>query len=62
MSDNGTTYTSGADELSKLMKSEEIATVLGREGTVWRFIPKKTSWFGGYWERLIEDGDQEDPR
>jgi len=53
MSDNATTYTSAAEELSKLMKSEEIATVLGREGTVWKFIPKKAPWFGGYWERLI---------
>ena len=53
MSDNATTYSSAADELSKLMKSEEIATMLGQEGTVWRFIPKKAPWFGGYWERLI---------
>ena len=53
MSDNATTYTSAAEELSKLMKSEEIATVLGQEGTVWKFIPKRAPWFGGYWERLI---------
>ena len=53
MSDNVTTYTSAADEVSKLMTSEEVATVLGREGTVWKFIPKKEPWFGGYWERLI---------
>ena len=36
MSDNATMYTSAADELSTLMKSEEIATPLGLNVTVWR--------------------------
>ena len=53
MSDNATTYTSAAEELTNLLKSEEIRTVLGREGIVWKFIPKRAPWFGGYWERLI---------
>ena len=53
MSDNATTYTSAAEELTNLLKSEEIRTVLDREGIVWKFIPKKAPWFGGYWERLI---------
>ncbi|XP_065911201.1 uncharacterized protein [Dysidea avara] len=47
MSDNATTYSSAAEELSKLLTSEEIATTLGREGTVWKFIPKRAPWFGG---------------
>jgi len=53
MSDNATTYTSAAEELRELLSSQEIKTVLGREGVTWRFIPKKAPWFGGYWERLI---------
>jgi len=53
MSDNASTYTSAADELTRLFTSEELSTVLGREGTRWMFIPKKAPWFGGYWERLI---------
>jgi len=53
MSDNASTYTSAADELTRLFTSEELNTVLGREGTKWQFIPKKAPWFGGYWERLI---------
>jgi len=62
ISDNATTYTSAAEELSKLMKLEEIATMLGQEGTVWKFILKKAPWFGGYCERLFEDVNQEDSR
>ena len=53
MSDNATTYTSAAEELSELLSSDEIRTVLGRKGIKWKFIPKKAPWFGGYWERLI---------
>ena len=53
MSDNATTYTSAAGELTNLLDSEEIRTMLGREGIIWKFIPKKAPWFGGYWERLI---------
>jgi len=53
MSDNATTYTSAAEELTELLSSQEITTVLGWEGVTWKFIQKKGPWFGGYWERLI---------
>ena len=53
MSDNANTYASAAEEVTRLFKSEELSTVLGREGTKWKFIPKKAPWFGGFWERLI---------
>ena len=53
MSDNASTYASAAEELIHLLSSDEIKTVLGREGIVWKFIPKKAPWFGGFWERMI---------
>ena len=52
MSDNATTYLSAAKELTDLLSSE-IRTTLGRDGIVWKFIPKKAPWFGGFWECLI---------
>ena len=39
MSDNATTYTSAADDLTQLF-SEETRTLLGREGVTWKFISK----------------------
>ena len=45
MSDNATTYTSAAEELTELLSSDEIRTVLGRKGNKWKFIPKKAPWF-----------------
>jgi len=53
MSENASTYSSAADELTKLFTSEELNTVLGRELTRWMFISKQVPWFREYWERLI---------
>ena len=39
MSDNANTYTSAAEELTRLFTSEELSTVLGWEGIRWKFIP-----------------------
>jgi len=35
MSDNATTYTSAAEELTELLSSQEIT--VGREGVTWKF-------------------------
>ena len=50
ISDKATIYSSAVVELTELMTSEKIATSLGWEGTVWKFIPKKAPWFGSYWK------------
>ena len=41
MSDNASTYTSAAEELTWLFTSEELSTVLGREGTGGNSSPRK---------------------
>ena len=48
MSDNASTYTSAAEELSALLQSEDLATAMGTHSVVWKFIPKKAPWFGGF--------------
>lgn len=53
MSDNASTFTSAAEELTRLLESENLSTSLAAHGVVWKFIPKKAPWFGGFWERLI---------
>jgi len=53
MSDNASTYMSAAGELTALLQSDNLATSLGIHGVLWKFIPKKAPWFGGFWERLI---------
>ena len=46
MSDNATIYTSAAEELSELLSSDEIRTVLGWKGIEWKFILKKAPGSG----------------
>ena len=53
MSDNALTYEAAAEELKELFNSDEVLASLERQGTTWKFIPKRAPWFGGFWERLI---------
>ena len=53
MSDNASTFTSAAEEITRLLQSETLTTSLSAHGVIWKFIPKKPPWFGGFWERLI---------
>ena len=53
ISDNGSTYLSAAEELRSLMQLPEVKEELGRRGVIWKFIPKRAPWYGGFWERLI---------
>ena len=53
MSDNALTYMSASEELTRLLQSDSLSTSLGANGVVWKFIPKKAPWFGGFWERMI---------
>ena len=53
LSDNASTYKSPAKELSKLFQSATLKDVLMYKGIIWRFIPKRAPWYGGFWERLV---------
>ena len=44
--DNATTYASAAEELTELLSSEEIRTVLGWKGIEWKFILKRPPGLG----------------
>ncbi|XP_065902510.1 uncharacterized protein [Dysidea avara] len=41
ISDNGSTYSSAAEELHSLMQLPEVKEELGKRGVSWRFIPKR---------------------
>ena len=53
ISDNATTYLAAADEIHKLMHSEEVARYLANHRITWTNIVKRASWYGGFYERLI---------
>ncbi|XP_065915698.1 uncharacterized protein [Dysidea avara] len=53
ISDNASTYMSAAEELQQLFNSSLLTENPHRKGVMWRFIPKRAPWYGGFWERLI---------
>ncbi|CAC5360971.1 unnamed protein product [Mytilus coruscus] len=53
ISDNASTCKSSAAEISQIFKSETVHGKLSGFGTVWKFIPNRVPWYGGWWERLI---------
>jgi hypothetical protein len=52
VSDNRSTYLSAAEELKRLFQSTLLKEAFNRRG-VWHFIPKRATWYGVFWERLI---------
>ena len=53
ISDNTLTYEAAAKELEQLINSDNLGESLCNLGVHWKFIPKRPSWYGGFWERLI---------
>lgn len=41
------------EALSQLFQSSLLTEVFSRRGMEWKFIPKRVSWYEGFWERLI---------
>lgn len=41
-------------ELFKILKEEEIQSLFRNERIKWKFIIERASWWGGWWERLIQ--------
>ena len=40
-------------ELNELFQSPTLKSALMHKGTIWRFIPKRAPWYGGFRERLV---------
>jgi len=56
ISDNAKTFKRADLELKKLeelMKTSEIQNMAAHQGILWRFIPERAAWWGGFWERLV---------
>ncbi|CAK1598275.1 unnamed protein product [Parnassius mnemosyne] len=50
--DNGTNF-QGTANLLKDINWQEVESVTAVHSIKWRFIPPRTPWWGGWWERLI---------
>ena len=48
VSDNASTYLAAADELQWLRQSDHLTELLGKQGVLRHFIPKRAPWYGGW--------------
>ncbi|XP_006824435.1 uncharacterized protein LOC102809244, partial [Saccoglossus kowalevskii] len=53
ITDNATTFVSAANELKEIISDPEVQSFLTKIHTTWRFIPKRSPWFGGLYERMV---------
>ncbi|XP_060575431.1 uncharacterized protein LOC132732923 [Ruditapes philippinarum] len=53
ISDNASTYMAAANHIKRLFESDSLQSTLSHKGTQWQFIPKRSTWYSGWWERLI---------
>ena len=48
------TFRSSAKELIKISRSEEMSQYLTNNRIMWNFIVEQASWWGGFWERMVQ--------
>ena len=54
MSDNGRTFKHCSQEIMKISQASEVRCYMNNHQIEWKFIVEKASWWGGYWERLVQ--------
>ncbi|GBO08570.1 hypothetical protein AVEN_154299-1 [Araneus ventricosus] len=55
-SDNAKTYRSSCEILKgfkSIIRQPELKSFITSEGISWKFIPERSPWWGGFWERLM---------
>ena len=57
-SDNAKTFIKASKELRSafvnLRGHPDIQGYLGKKGIMWKFIPERAPWWGGFWERAVQ--------
>ena len=53
LSDNASNFVAFQSQLKEFQNQSVSADFLHKSNTEWRFIPARSPWFGGMWERLI---------
>lgn len=54
ISDNAKTFKSSSCEIRKICRSTEVQRYLTNNQITWRFIIEKASWWGGFYERMVQ--------
>jgi len=55
MSDNAIKFRSSVKEVRQISRSFEVNKYLTDNQITWKFIVEKASWWGGFWERMVQE-------
>ena len=55
ITDNAKTFRGGSKEIVKILRSKEVMRYVTNRRIQWKFIVEKAPWWGGFWERLIQN-------
>ncbi|XP_074624347.1 uncharacterized protein LOC141882270 [Acropora palmata] len=54
LSDNARTFKSASKDIVKISRAKEVTHYIANNGVTWKFIIERATWWGGFWERLIQ--------
>ena len=53
ISDNAKVFISASKTLKELFDSAQVSDYMNKNKILWKFIPARAAWFGGFYERLV---------
>ena len=54
VSDNAKTFIAAAKDIVKIVRAKEVIQYMSNNGVTWKFIVERATWWGGFWERLVQ--------
>ena len=57
LSDNAKTFKAASKDIVKIVRAKEVIQYMSNNGVTWKFIVEKAAWWGGFWERLVQNSE-----
>ena len=55
ISDNARTFKSAWKDIVRIARAKSVAHYMANNGLTWKFIDERAAWWGGFWERLMQN-------
>ena len=54
LSHNARTFKSASKDTVKISRAKEVTHYIANNGVTWKFIVERATWWGGFWQHLIQ--------
>ena len=54
LSYNARTFKSASKDTVKISRAKEVTHYIANNGVTWKFIVERATWWGGFWQHLIQ--------